>query len=214
MRTPVAGVGGGFPIGGSFSRTSINHASGAKSAWAGAVTGLVVVAAIPFAPPLAQLPTSVLGTLIVIGVVKLLDFAGLSRLLRSSPAQAVVGIGTLVATVLAAPRVERGVVVGIALALGAHLYREMPVTVRHSIEGKALTSYPQGVLWFAAVPRIERVPLTHVNSGDLGAGGGWTEAAPVPLVRVAPDTACPIPIIMCIERGFQADLSECALIFM
>ena len=153
----VSGIAGGFPIGGSFSRTSINHASGAKSAWSGAVTGLVVIAVLPFTPVLSALPTAVLGALIITGVIKLIDLRFLVGLLRSSPAQALVGIGTLAATLYVAPRVERGVVIGVILALGVHLYREMTLTVSHELDGDSLVVRPQGVLWFAAVPQIERL---------------------------------------------------------
>lgn len=153
----TSGISGGFPIGGSFSRSSLNHAAGASSAWSGAITGLVVIAALPFTPLLAALPTAVLGALIISGVAKLIDFRTLVGLLRQSPAQALVGFGTLSATLYLAPRVERGVLVGIALALGVHLYREMTVTVQHDVIADTLRVRPEGVLWFAVVPHIERV---------------------------------------------------------
>ncbi len=188
----VSGIAGGFPIGGSFSRTSINHASGAKSAWAGAFTGIAVIAAIPLSPALARLPTAILGALIITGVFKLVDFAGLAKLVRVSPAQAVVGIGTFASTIVLAPRVERGVVVGIALALGAHLYRELTVTVTHKIQDSRLIIRPQGVLWFAAVPRIEQAMQdllaehTDIRSViiDLGAVGRLDYSGAATLERV------------------------------
>ena len=152
----ASGFTGGFPIGGSFSRTSINHATGATSAWSGAVTGAVVAVALPLTPVLATVPTAVLGALIIVGVAKLIDLRGLARLLRPSPAQAAVGFGTLAATLLLAPRVELGVVVGIVLAVAVHLYRELTgVTVEHELHGDRLLIRPRGVLWFATVLRVE-----------------------------------------------------------
>ena len=175
----TSGLSGGFPIGGSFSRSSLNHAAGASSAWSGAITGLVVIAALPLTPLLANLPTAVLGALIITGVAKLIDVRSLAGLFRESPAQAVVGVGTLIATLALAPRVERGVLVGIVLALAVHLYREMSVTVSHEVSAKKLIIRPQGVLWFAAVPRIdgvlrallaEHVEIAHVDIDLTGVG--------------------------------------------
>ena len=175
----TSGLSGGFPIGGSFSRSSLNHAAGASSAWSGAITGLVVIAALPLTPLLANLPTAVLGALIITGVAKLIDIGSLAGLVRESPAQAVVGIGTLVATLALAPRVERGVLVGIGLALAVHLYREMTVTVSHEVSPEKLIVRPQGVLWFAAVPQIDRalrallaehVEIEHVDIDLSGVG--------------------------------------------
>ena len=43
----VAAFSGGYPVGGSFSRSSINRLAGAKTRWSGGVTGLIVIAFLP-----------------------------------------------------------------------------------------------------------------------------------------------------------------------
>ena len=53
----AAGLFGGFPVGGSFSRSSLNYLSGARTRWSGAVTGATVLVFLPFAQVLAPLPT-------------------------------------------------------------------------------------------------------------------------------------------------------------
>jgi SulP family sulfate permease len=63
----------------------------------------------------------------------------------------------LVATLAFSPHVERGVFVGVTLAIGVHLYRELNVVTEEHIDGSTLTISPQGVLWFATVPKIERI---------------------------------------------------------
>lgn len=153
----AAAVSGAFPVGGSFSRSSLNHMAGATSPWAGAITGLIVLAALPFTPVLEPLPSSVLAAIVVGAVIKLIRIRELIGLIRQSAPQAVVGLGTLLATLLTSPRVERGVLIGIALALGVHLVRELRVTARSTVDGRVLKIEPQGVLWFATVPQIERV---------------------------------------------------------
>lgn len=153
----ASAVSGAFPVGGSFSRSSLNREAGATSAWSGAITGAFVLAVLPLAPLLEELPTAVLGVIVVVVVLRLLDVAEMIRLPRGSLPQAVVGAGTTIATIAFAPRVERGVLVGICLAVAVHLYRELQVTAPGEREGDRLTVRPKGVMWFATVPQVERV---------------------------------------------------------
>ncbi len=53
----TAGASGGYPVCGSFSRSALNRVSGANSRWSGAITGVVVLAFLPFAAVLESLPT-------------------------------------------------------------------------------------------------------------------------------------------------------------
>ena len=77
-------------------------------------------------------------------VAKLIRLDDLWALLRANRVQALVGFGTLAATLASAPRVERGVMVGVGLALLAHLYRELSVTTPSVREGNTLTVAPEG----------------------------------------------------------------------
>ena len=153
----AAAVSGAFPVGGSFARTSLNRQAGATSAWSGAITGAFVLVALPFTPVLEPLPRSILGAIVIGAVVKLIRVRALLTLVSQSLAQGVVAVGTLAATLAFSPRVERGVLVGIGLSIGVHLYRELTVTVQYETNGDTLTVRPHGVLWFATVPQIERL---------------------------------------------------------
>ena len=114
----AAGVSGAFPVGGSFSRSALNRLAGAQSRWAGAITGVVVLLMLPLTPVLTDLPEAVLGAIVIGAVLRLADVRGVWRLRDESIAHAVAGIGTLVATLATAPRIERGVVIGIVLSIG------------------------------------------------------------------------------------------------
>ena len=153
----AAGVSGAFPVGGSFSRSSLNRMAGATSAWSGAVTGAFVLAVLPLLPLIEDLPRAVLGAVVIVAVVRLVDVREMARLPRGSFPQAMVGAGTTLATIALAPRVERGVLVGIGLAVAVHLYREMQVTAPGERDGNTLIVRPKGVMWFATVPQVERV---------------------------------------------------------
>ena len=162
----AAAVSGAFPVGGSFSRSSLNKLAGATSAWAGAITGAFVLLALPLTPLLETLPNAVLGAIVVGVVAKLIRLDDLWALLRANRVQALVGVGTLAATLASAPRVERGVMVGVGLALLAHLYRELSVTTPSVREGNTLTVAPEGVLWFAAIPSVERLIRAAIADED------------------------------------------------
>ena len=158
----AAGVSGAFPVGGSFSRSSLNRMAGATSPWAGAVTGLIVLLALPLTPLLENLPGAVLGAVVIVAVVQLIRVGDLMALPFQSMPQAAVAFGTLAATLALSPRVERAVLVGIGLALAVHLYRELNVTVTSARAGETLTVSPKGVLWFASVPEIDRLIRTEI----------------------------------------------------
>ena len=151
----AAGLSGAFPVGGSFSRSSINRMAGATTRWSGAVTGVVVLAFLPFAFVLAPLPRAVLSAIVISAVASLVKIRPLLRLMKLSPLQAMVGIGTFVFSLLLAPRVDQAVLLGVIMALGVHAWREMRPNLRHWVEGDTLHVKPEGVLWFGSAPEVE-----------------------------------------------------------
>ncbi len=157
----ASAISGAFPVGGSFSRSSLNKLAGATSAWAGAITGAFVLLALPLTPLLEDLPGAILGAIVFGAVVKLIRLDVLMELARVNRIQALVGVGTFAATLLSAPRVERGVLVGVGLALFAHLYRELTISSPYVRVDDTLTIAPEGVLWFATIPGVERQIRSH-----------------------------------------------------
>ena len=119
----AAAVSGSFPVGGSFSRSSLNRLAGARTRWSGMVTGITVLAFLPFADVLAPLPRATLGGVVIAAVVGLVKPGRLMRMARISPANAVVAWVTFFATLALSPRVEQGVLVGILVSLAVGLRR-------------------------------------------------------------------------------------------
>lgn len=151
----AAAVFSGMPVGGSFSRSGLAKAAGARTPLAGAVAGGVVLAVLPFAGLLAPLPRAILGATVLGAVVSLLDPRPLLRMWAHSKLQATLGWMTFVATLAAAPHVEYGVLVGVAVAIGLHLYREMHMHVPAELVEGTLTLSPAGVLWFGTAAQLE-----------------------------------------------------------
>jgi SulP family sulfate permease len=130
--------------------------SGARSRWSGAFTGLLVLLTLPFVELLSPLPMSVLAGLVIGAVVSLVDVHTPLLYWRWSRPQLAVGAVTALSTMAFAPRVERGVLLGVAAALAVHLWREMRVSVPASVEDDELHLRPTGVLYFGSAPAVER----------------------------------------------------------
>ena len=122
----AAAVSGSFPVGGSFSRSSLNRLAGARTRWSGLVTGATVLAFLPFADVLAPLPRATLGGVVIAAVVGLVKPRQLLGMARRSQSNAVVAWVTFCATLALSPRVEQGVLVGILVSLAVGLRRRRP----------------------------------------------------------------------------------------
>jgi sulfate permease, SulP family len=151
----AAGLSGGFPVGGSFSRSSVNRLAGARTRWSGAVTGLSVLAFLPFASALAPLPTAVLGAIVVVAVAGLVRLGPPLRLWSYSKPQFAVALVTFAATLALSPHVERAVMIGIGLSIGIHLWRELSLELETWTDGETLHVKPLGVLWFATASGLQ-----------------------------------------------------------
>ena len=113
-----------FPVGGSFGRSALNRFAGATSTWAGAITGAFVLLALPFTFLLEHLPSSILGATVIGAVIRLIKPKDLFKLIRSNFGDAVVGVGTLVATLATSPRIERGILIGLLFSLINYLVKK------------------------------------------------------------------------------------------
>jgi len=151
----AAGLFGGFPVGGSFSRSSLNSLSGARTRWSGLVTGAVVFVFLPFAHLLGPLPRSVLSAIVIAAVVPLIRVRMLVSLWKISLPQAVVGWLTFWFTIILSPHVEQAVVLGILAAVAVHIWRELEPGVEFWVEGATLHVKPSGVLWFGSAAFLE-----------------------------------------------------------
>ena len=161
----AAGAFSGYPAGGSFSRSALNRLSGARTRWSGVVTGLAVLAVMPVASVLSGLPRAALAGLVVAAVVTLVDFRPFLEAWRASRPQFLVAVPTFVATLVFAPRVERGVLVGVGLSLAVHLWRELRLELDVWTTHDTLHVRPQGVLYFASAPGLETRVMTLMAEG-------------------------------------------------
>lgn len=154
----VAGLLSAFPVGASFSRSSVNKFAGAETTAAGGITGLTVLAFLPFARILEPLPTAALGAIVLGAVLNLLQPGRLLRLWTRSRTQALIAWITFAGTLVLTPDFQWPVLGGILLTVAHTVLR--PVQVRPGSDGETaentLTIEPTGVLWTASMNRLAR----------------------------------------------------------
>ena len=113
---------GGFPVTGSISRSAVNFAAGANTQLASIITaGLLALSLVAPTGWLALLPLPTLAATIIVAVLGMLDLSTLRTAWRYDRADAAALLAT--AGGVLALGVEAGVVIGVALSLGALIWR-------------------------------------------------------------------------------------------
>ncbi len=122
----TSGVFQGYAVSGSFSRSAVNFAAGARTGFSSVVTGLLVALTLLFLTPLLyHLPQATLAAVIIVAVINLIKFAPIRHAWKVEPHDGVVAVVTFVMTLFFAPHLDQGVMVGVLLSLGLFLYRTM-----------------------------------------------------------------------------------------
>jgi len=121
-----SGLCGSFATSASFSRSAINLYAGARSGWATVFAiGLVLVVLLWLTPALYHVPQSVLAAVVVTAVTSLIKPGSFLRLWRISRVEAVISGLTFSLTLLTAPRMYWGVLVGLLVNLSHFLYQRL-----------------------------------------------------------------------------------------
>jgi len=126
----LANFGGAFfqayPACGSFTGSAINLQAGAQTGFAMVFNGLFVALTLLFLTPyLYYLPQSTLAVIIILAVTTLITPAAIRHAWKASRADGITAIATFVATLVAAPHLDKGIIMGTALALMLFLYKTM-----------------------------------------------------------------------------------------
>jgi sulfate permease, SulP family len=126
----MANIGGAFfqayPACGSFTGSAINLQAGAKTGFAMVFNGLFVGVTLLFLTPyLYHLPKAVLAVIILLAVTGLITPQALKHTWKASRADGIVAFITFVATLVAAPHLDKGIMIGAVLAILLHLYSTM-----------------------------------------------------------------------------------------
>ncbi|MBL7195126.1 MAG: SulP family inorganic anion transporter [Desulfobacterales bacterium] len=126
----LGGIGKSYPVSGSFSRSAVNLQAGAVSGLSSVFTSLaVVIALLFFTPLLYHLPQAVLAAVIMMAVIGLVNVSGFIHAWRAQWYDGVISIISFVCTLVFAPHLDKGIMVGVGLSLMVFLYKSMRPTV-------------------------------------------------------------------------------------
>lgn len=118
----AAGLTGGFPVTGGFSRSVVNFDAGARTPAAGVFTAIgLLLAALLLTPALHYLPQATLAATIAVAVLTLVDFGMFARTWRYARSDFTALAMTFGLTL--AVGVEAGLIAGVGVSLLLHLWR-------------------------------------------------------------------------------------------
>lgn len=151
----AAAASGSFPVGGSFGRTALARLAGARTRWTFVATSAAIGVALVLLPLLAALPVAVLAAIVIAAIALDVDLRSFRFYWQVARLQFGVAAFTFFATIVTAPHIERGILLGVAAAVAAHLWRENRVHAGATMEGSTLHLRPRGVLYFGSAHRLE-----------------------------------------------------------
>jgi MFS superfamily sulfate permease-like transporter len=115
-----------YTVSGSFSRSAVAARSGAKTGLFAIVSAAaVVIVLLFFTEYLYHLPQAVLAVIVMMAVFSLIRIAPLVRAWKVDPIGSLIGVVTFAATLLMAPAIANGILIGIALTILHYLIRIM-----------------------------------------------------------------------------------------
>lgn len=118
----ATGIGQGFPIGPSFSKTAVNDRNGAKTQLACAISALVIIVVLLFLTGFFYyLAEPVIAALILVAVLKMVDIPGLARIGHINTPEIYIALITLGSVLIFG--ILAGVLIGAGLSLIEVLYR-------------------------------------------------------------------------------------------
>ncbi|MBU1397278.1 MAG: STAS domain-containing protein, partial [Proteobacteria bacterium] len=116
----------GYPVSGSFSRSAVNLQAGALTGLSSVFTSMAVVITLMFFTPLLYfLPQSVLAAVIMMAVIGLINVAGFIHAWKAKWYDGAISILSFIFTLVFAPHLDKGIMIGVVLSLGVFLYNSM-----------------------------------------------------------------------------------------
>jgi SulP family sulfate permease len=115
-----------MPVSGSFSRSALNLAAGAKTGMSSIFTALAVLLTLLFFTPLLHhLPKPVLAAIIMMAVIGLINIKTIKESWIAGKPDGIAAVITFFATLAFAPNIQNGILTGITLSLILFLFRTM-----------------------------------------------------------------------------------------
>jgi SulP family sulfate permease len=175
----------GYAVSGSFSRSAVNISVGARTGFSAVVTGAVVgITLLWLTPLLYHLPQATLAAVIIMAVINLVKVEPIKHAWKVQRHDAAVSIITFLLTIIWAPHLDKGIMVGVILSLMLFLYRSMAPRIA------VLSRDPDGTLRDAEVRKLEtcrNISLIRFDGSLYFANTGYFEDKILERVALKPD---------------------------
>lgn len=153
---------GGFPVSGSLSRTALNHSLGATHWLSGIIAGVGVLVTLLFlTPTLSYLPQATLAAIIISAVISLINLQEPYNLLFSRPRDGIVSITTFLSTLIFAPHLQTGLMMGVLVSVIAHMHRTARPHIQVLFLRKGIRAY--GPIVFHHAPKSSDIMAVIID---------------------------------------------------
>ena len=184
----VAALTGGYAVSGSLSRSSLNLVAGARSRWAGVLSGVfVLVVAMVAAPVVERVPVAALAGLLLLIAWDLIDRPAIRRVMRAGLGDRGAFVGTLVGT-WTLP-LDQAIYLGVAISVVMFVRRARLLAVRELVVDR------KGRLREALPGKGTRCPSVRVLHVEGALFFGSAEELRSALMDVATDPHCKVLIV-------------------
>lgn len=150
-----------YPVSGSFSRSAVNLQAGAPTGLSNVfASAMVLLTLLLFTPLLYHLPQSVLASIIMMAVIGLVNVKGFIHSWKAQKYDGAISIIAFVCTLVFAPHLDKGIMVGVVLSLGLYLLRNMRPDIA------LLSKHPDGSYRNAArhnLPVCKHIAVVRFN---------------------------------------------------
>jgi MFS superfamily sulfate permease-like transporter len=174
-----------FPVSGSFSRSAVNIQSGALTGLSSVVTSITVaIVLLFFTPLLYYLPQSVLAAVIMMAVIGLINVSGFVHAWKAQWYDGLFSIITFLATLVTAPHLDKGIMIGVLLSLGMFLYKSMrpKVTTLSMYEDSSFQSARDHGL-----KECRHIAMIRFDGALFYANAGYLEEKVTEVIRAMPE---------------------------
>lgn len=122
----ASGLSQSAPVAGSFSSSAINCRSGAKSPMSAVFAGLTTLIALAFLTRLMYyIPLSVLAAVVILSMIHQIKFSVFKQEWQVQWSDGLIGVVTFCSTLLLAPHLDLGLMIGVTLSMVIFIYRSM-----------------------------------------------------------------------------------------
>lgn len=177
MSNIAAAFFGGYPVGGSLGRSALNHQSGARTRVAGILSGVFMLGVLlALGPVLNHTPLPALAGLLVVVAWDLVDVPRIRKTVRSSKADALAFVATVLGTWVTS--LDNAIYLGAGISIVLFLRNARFLKVRELIVGE------QGILKerspgesFKADQRCPRIKILHIEGSLFFGAAGELQTA-------------------------------------